>query len=115
MVAPARGDIWWVDLKPVRGREQAGRRPALVMSADTFNRGPRGLVMALPMTRTRRPYPSHVEVPTRESGLDDRSYIICEQVRSLSMDRLLGAMPAGRVGLATLARVEDALRILLDL
>lgn len=115
MVAPGRGDLWWVELNPVRGREQAGRRPALVVSADSFNRGPRGLVWVLPLTRTRRLYPFHVEVLPGESNLGDLSYIMCEQLRSISVDRLLDATPLGRVSAATLATVERMLRTLLDL
>lgn len=115
MVAPNRGDIWWVELNPVRGREQAGRRPALIVSADSFNRGPRGLVWALPLTRTRRPYPFHIEILPEESGLHGPGYIMCEQLRSISVDRLLGTAPVGRVASATLARVEHLLRALLDL
>ena len=113
MVAPSRGEIWWVDLSPVRGREQAGRRPALVISVDAFNRGPRGLVWVLPLTRTKLPYPFHVEVLPAESGLGESSYIMCEQLRAISIDRLLGAAPVGRVGPATLARVEQLLHTLL--
>jgi mRNA interferase MazF len=115
MVAPARGDIWWIELDPVRGREQAGRRPALIISADTFNQGPRGLVWVLPMTRTRRPYPFHVEVRPEQSGLREPSYIMCEQLRAISTTRLLDAAPSGRVSAATLARVEYIMRTLLDL
>jgi mRNA interferase MazF len=41
---PNRGEVWLVDLNPIRGREQAGRRPALVVSVDEFNNGPADLV-----------------------------------------------------------------------
>ena len=53
-MTPARGEVWNVDLDPVRGREQAGRRPALVISVDLFNRGPSGLVVLLPITSRYR-------------------------------------------------------------
>lgn len=115
MVAPARGDVWWVDLNPVRGREQAGRRPALIISTDRFNRGPRGLVWVMAMTRTQRPYPFHIAVSPRESGLADTGYIMCEQLRSISIERLLNTAPVGRVSQVTLAEIERLLRVLLDL
>ena len=115
MVAPARGEIWWVDFDPVTGREQAARGPALVVSADTFNQGPRGLVIVLPMTRTQRPYTFHVEVQPDDSGLDVTSYIMCEQIRSVSRERFLNATTAGRVRPNVLAEVEDRLRALLHL
>ncbi len=114
MVAPRRGEIWWVDLSPVRDREHAGRRPALIVSADTFNRGPRELVWVLPLTRTKRPYPLHIEVLPAESGLRDPSYIMCEQLRAVSVGRLLDTTPAGQVSSATLAAIERLVRAVLD-
>lgn len=62
MVAPSRGEIWLVDLSPVRGHEPAGRRPALVISVDEFNHGPAGLVHVIPLTTKERGIPLHVEV-----------------------------------------------------
>src|SRR3990170_1190644 len=50
MVAPGRGEVWMTDLSPVRGHEQAGRRPALIVSDTVFNQGPAGLVIVLPIT-----------------------------------------------------------------
>jgi len=44
---PARGEIWLVDLNPTRGHEQAGKRPALVVSVDLFNFGPAELVVEI--------------------------------------------------------------------
>ncbi len=115
MVAPVRGEIWWVDFDPVRGREQAGRRPALIASATTFNRGPRELVWVIPLTRTERRYRFHIRVPPDESGLRAMSYIMCEQLRSVSIDRLLDDQPAGQVSRATMKEVSDTLRMLLDI
>jgi len=48
---PSRGDVWLIDLNPTRGHEQAGVRPALVLSEDTFNHGPAGLSVLLPIDR----------------------------------------------------------------
>ena len=50
MAEARRGEIWWVDLDPTRGHEQAGRRPALVLSVDAFNHGPAGLVVVVPVS-----------------------------------------------------------------
>ena len=52
MSSPARGEVWLADLNPVRGHEQAGRRPVLVVSEDLFNQGPAGLAVVLPLTST---------------------------------------------------------------
>jgi mRNA interferase MazF len=53
---PEAGDIVWLDFDPQAGREQAHRRPALVLTDQGYNRT-RGLVVACPLTRTRKPYP----------------------------------------------------------
>ncbi|OYV95604.1 MAG: growth inhibitor PemK, partial [Planctomycetia bacterium 21-64-5] len=47
---PVRGEVWTVNLDPVRGHEQAGTRPALIVSVNRFNHGPAGLVVVLPIT-----------------------------------------------------------------
>lgn len=59
MYIPARGDIVWVNLNPARGSEQKGARPALVVSAQEFNKF--GLVYIVPITSKQKGYP--VEVP----------------------------------------------------
>ena len=111
--APARGDIWLVDLNPTRGHEQAGRCPALIVSTNMFNYGPADLVIVLPITRTSRGIPFHVEVMPSEGGLRERSFVKCEDVRSVSAARLLERW--GTVSPHTLTQVEDRLRILLEL
>lgn len=109
----SRGEVWLVDLNPTRGHEQAGTRPALVVSADQFNHGPAGLVIVVPMTTTERRIPLHVLVDPPEGGLNRRSFIKCEDVRSVSEQRLVRRL--GVVSPDTLARVADRLRIVLDL
>jgi mRNA interferase MazF len=110
---PARGDVWDLDLDPIKGREQAGRRPALIVSVAPFNRGPADLMVAVPLTRTERGVRWHVPVSPPEGGLTDPSFIKCEDVRSLSKSRL--GSYRGRVSPITMAEVEDRLRILLGL
>lgn len=109
----SRGEVWLVDLNPTRGHEQAGTRPALVVSADEFNHGPAGLVIVAPMTTRERGIPLHVSVDPSEGGLDRRSFIKCEDVRSVSEQRLVRRF--GVVSPETLALVADRLRIVLDL
>ena len=113
MSGPARGEVWIADLNPVRGREQAGRRPVLVISEDLFNQGPAGLAIVLPMTSTIRNVPSHVPVSAPEGGVKNRTAILCEGVRSLSVEQLVQRW--GAVSRQTMAAVEDRLRILLRL
>ena len=110
---PARGEIWMVDLDPVRGHEQAEKRPALVISDDIFNQGPADLVVVLPITSKAKSIPFHVAVDPPEVGVKISSFIKCEDVRSVSKARLTSRW--GMVSAGTLVAVEDRLRILLSL
>jgi mRNA interferase MazF len=105
--------VWLADLDPTRGREQAGKRPVLVVSEDLFNRGPAGLVIVLPITSTIRPIPTHVPLDPPEGGLKVKSSILCDAVRSISKDRFVACW--GGVQASTLAAVSDRLRILMRL
>ena len=89
MPHPSRGDVWLVDLNPVRGHEQAGTRPGLMVSVDLFNHGPAGLVVLLPITSKARGIPFHVELTPPEGGLKSRSFVKCEDVRSVAQERLI--------------------------
>jgi mRNA interferase MazF len=62
MKAPERGDLVWVDFDPQAGREQAGRRPALVLSPAAYNR-PVGLAIVCPVTSRSKGYPFEVALP----------------------------------------------------
>jgi len=110
---PARGEIWFVDLNPTRGHEQAGKRPALVVSVDLFNNGPAGLIVVLPITTKEKGIPFHVRINPPEGSLKEQSFIKCEDIRSISKDRLLSRI--GTVSTATVEAVEDRIRILLNL
>src|SRR3712207_1723966 len=96
---PARGEVWLAELDPTRGREQAGTRPALVVSVDAFNQSGAELVVVAPITSRKKRVRTHVEVLPPEGGLSVPSYIKCEDVRSLSHQRLLRLM--GTVSVAT--------------
>lgn len=113
MAEPCRGEIWFVDLDPIKGREQAGKRPALVVSVDLFNHGPAGLVVILPITTKAKGVPFHVAVNPPEGGLRERSFVKCEDVRSVAKERLVRRL--GMVSAQTLVGVEDRLRILMGL
>ncbi len=108
-----RGEIWIVDLDPVLGHEQAGRRPALVLSADAFNASPADLVTVLPVTSTARKLPSRIRIVPPEGGLRVESWVVCEQVRTVSKRRLSSKL--GTVMPSTLRSVSDVVRLLLDL
>jgi mRNA interferase MazF len=111
---PSRGDIWYIDLSdPPKGHEQAGNRPALIVSVDKFNHGPADLIIAIPISKVPKGIPTHVEVNPPEGGVTIRSFIKCEAVRSLSKIRLVRRM--GAVSERTMEAVEDRIRILLGL
>lgn len=102
-----------VDLRPTRGREQDGTRPALVLSVDKFNHGPADLVIVVPITKTQRSIPTHVLVPQGEAGLTFDSYIKCEDLRSISKDRLVRYL--GAVTYPRIESVQRYVRLLLGL
>jgi mRNA interferase MazF len=111
---PNRGEIWMADLNPTRGHEQAGARPVLIILTNAFNHGPANLVFVLPLTRTDRRIPIHVPIDPPEGGVSARSYILCDALRSITKDRL-GPRAWGSVSAATLGKVADNLRILIEL
>jgi mRNA interferase MazF len=113
MADPSRGEVWLADLGATRGHEQSGRRPVLVLSVDPFNSGPAGLVIVLPLTSTFRSVRAHIPVTPPERGLRRPSVILCDPIHSVTKDCLLGHW--GAVSAATLAKVEDAVRVLLGL
>jgi mRNA interferase MazF len=72
-----------------------------------------GLLIVLPITRTRYDWASHIEIEPAESGLHETSYVQTEQIRTTSADRAGGRI--GRVGLITMSTVELLLRLNLAL
>jgi mRNA interferase MazF len=112
-VLPSRGDIWSVNFDPTLSREQAGARPALVLSVDKFNHGPAELVIVMPLTSKDKRQPIHVPVTPLEGGLTVPSFIKCEDIRSVSKQRFKQFY--GIITTQTMAEVEKRLRILLNL
>ena len=108
-----RGEVWLVDFGHPVGREQSGRRPAVVVSADLLNASRSGVVIVVPTTTRRRGLPSHVEIEREGSGLDLVSYAKCEDVKSVSDERLIGRL--GAVNPEVSFAISRALRFLLDL
>jgi len=76
---PYRGDVVWIDMHPQAGHEQAGRRPAIVMSPRSYN-SKVGLALFCPVTNQIKGYPYEVIIP---SGLKITSAILSDQVKSL--------------------------------
>lgn len=87
MARVLRGDVFWADLSPTRGQEQAGRRPVLVISHDVFNeRSGTVIAMAITSQAQRAGFPLTLEIT--DPGLPKRSWLKISQVRTLSVLRL---------------------------
>jgi mRNA interferase MazF len=76
---PQRGDIVWISLNPQAGHEQAGRRPAVVISPQNYN-GKVGLAILCPITNQIKGYPFEVLIP---DGLPVEGAILSDQIKSL--------------------------------
>ncbi len=101
---PRKGDLVALIFDPQSGHEQRGRRPALVVSNDLFNKHT-GLCIACPVTNTRRDYPFHVAIP---EGQDVTGVVMVEQVKSIDFR----SRKAKRIGRAPVQVLEEVLSIL---
>ena len=100
-----RGEIWLAELNPVRGSEQSGTRPVLIMQTNTINRFTT-TVLTIPFTTNlrRASLPSCVQISAGEGGLSNDSVALCHQLRVLDKTRLTKNL--GMVGNATLEEIE---------
>ena len=101
MARVLRGDIVWADLNPTHGREQAGRRPILVLSQDVFNEHS-GTVIAVALTSRPQPAGFPLTLELTNPRLPEKSWVKISQVRTLSAERLgprLGRVSAEELGL----------------
>lgn len=101
---PRKGDFIAVSFDPRSGHEQKGRRPALVISNDLFNRHT-GLCVVCPVTNTRRDYPFHVPIPDNEQIT---GFVMVEQVKSIDFH----SRKAKRIGKAPEQVLQEALSLL---
>ena len=101
-----RGEICWADLNPVRGSEQAGSRPVLILSQDIFNERS-GTVIAVAITSQpqRAGFPLTLELKT--VGMPKRSWVKISQIRTLAVERI--GKRIGRVDPEVIAQVIDGL------
>jgi len=121
-----RGDIYWVEFDPVKGSEQGGLRPALVVQHDVGNQySPTTVVAAITRTVPPRPYPFVVVLDPSDSGLPERSAVNCAQLATIHQDgpdsRLRPSRgqqevrPVGQLTVARMAEVDVALKYNLGL
>ena len=121
-----RGEIYWVELDPVKGSEQGGICPALVVQHDVGNRhSPTTVVAAITRTLPPRPYPFTVVLEPDESGLPARSTVNCSQLATIQQagesSRLRPHVgeseirPIGTLNQTRMTEVSEALRYNLEL
>jgi mRNA interferase MazF len=99
---PGAGDLIWTDFDPTRGREQAGKRPALVVSSQKFT-ARTGLAVVCPITSRVRPFPTSVVLPP---GLPVAGEILTSHIRSIDIT----ARPIAYAGAAVTASVATEVR-----
>jgi mRNA interferase MazF len=110
---PGRGEVWLTDFGIRLGREVGYRRPAIVMSSERLNRVG-AVTVVVPVTSRERRLPTHVRVEARPgTGLSKDSWAKVDDVKSVSAERL--EQHLGEVDHVTLDRVEEALRLILEL
>ena len=101
-----RGEIRWADLNPVRGREQAGQRPVLVLSQDVFNeRSGTVIAVALTSQAQRASFPLTLELHAK--GLPKKSWVKISQIRTLAVERI--GKVIGRASPEELVQVVEGL------
>jgi len=106
-----RGDVRWADLNPVRGNEQAGFRPVLILSHDVFNeRSGTVIAMAITSNKPRAGFPLTMELSSKK--LPKRSWVKISQIRTLSVDRT--GKKLGNATAEELSQVLEGLSEILD-
>lgn len=111
-----RGEIYFVNLNPVKGREQAGSRPVLVLSIDAINKQPLvvTVVVGTKGENISRDFPINIRVSPEDSGLPLETVFLCFQIRSLDPKRF-PEKPAGKLSNENLKRIEMVVRHCLGL
>lgn len=103
-----RGLVVWAELDPVRGREQSGRRPALVIASDLYLEQADTLAIIVPCTTRDRGWPNHVRLTGQELKLPSETYAMTEQPRTITRERLHDI--AGMIDVEVMREVDVWLR-----
>jgi mRNA interferase MazF len=106
MAGILRGEIRWADLNPVRGREQAGLRPVMILSQDIFNERS-GTVIAVAITSQPQKAGFPLTLELKSTNLPKKSWIKISQIRTLSVERI--GKVIGKASLAELIQVIEGL------
>lgn len=89
MSVPHQREVWVVRLDPIRGHEQAGTRPVVIVSRNEVNQSGWSLCLGVPLSTRRRGSPLHVEILPPEGGVRVASYVLVDQMRALDRSRLV--------------------------
>jgi mRNA interferase MazF len=106
MAGILRGEIRWADLNPVRGREQAGLRPVMILSHDIFNERS-GTVIAVTITGQPQKAGFPLTLELKAGNLPKKSWIKISQIRTLSVERI--GKVIGKASLEELSQVIEGL------
>ncbi|MFT4029839.1 MAG: type II toxin-antitoxin system PemK/MazF family toxin [Protaetiibacter sp.] len=108
-----RGMVVWAELDPARGREQSGRRPALVVASDLYLEQADSLAIIVPCTSHDRGWPNHVRLTGKGLTLPGETYAMTEQPRTVTRERLFDV--AGMIDVDVMHEVDGWLRDFLAL
>lgn len=113
-LAVTRGCVYMADLNPVKGSEQGGRRPVLIIQNDVGNKySPTVIVAAITSHIEKAKLPTHVELSAKKHGLEEDSVVLLEQIRTIDKSRL--GFKITELDKITMLHVDEALRISLGL
>ncbi len=108
------GDIVDIDFGTPAGSEPVFRRPAVVSTGDAFLMYRPTTVFVVPLTSTRRTFPSHVEIgPDQSNRLEVTSYALVEQMRAVSIERC--GEPTGNIGQAASRQIIEVLAMIVGM
>lgn len=105
-----RGELYYADLSPVKGSEQGGIRPVLILQNDVGNKySPTVIVAAITSQINKAKIPTHIELSANEYGLEKDSVILLEQIRTLDKQRLRECI--GKLNVSKMFAVERAILV----
>lgn len=109
-----RGCIYMADLNPVKGSEQGGKRPVLIIQNNTGNKySPTVIIAAITSHIEKAKLPTHVELSAKKYGLEEDSIVLLEQIRTIDKSRL--GHKITELDKITMMRIDEALRVSLGL
>ena len=97
------GMVVWADLSPTIGREQHGRRPALIVASENYLRVVDTMAIVVPLTKNDRGWPNHIK-SDGPTGLTVDSWIMTEQIRTISRERIVGVRGSVTPGCLAMVR-----------